>query len=312
MLTTALHSNYTSYYKDIPAKMAAQDYEPKCCAIDLEYEIFKSSKAANLYKASVFSRCGEIKRTTSGKELHKTLIPKWSGDATSDLSPKEETSAEKNVCDKATNSGFSCSFIKASDLVGEEKPADSKRDNPFPGGKKRTSLYSKTKAELELKLLQDPEIEPQGKPSESLETEVASILEKYKPSTSCSQSSTHLSSKTKSSHKVVKSERVRFSDDILFKKENVSKETDSIKENKMEISNIRNGSSHKNMDVSNDRLQNSSKSHERKNSGGSCDKDRTHDKHVSSSSGDKDRKRQKRLANSMVRQGSILLCVFRL
>ena len=41
LLEKALFDNYVQYYKDIPAKMAAKDYEPRCCAIDLEYEVFR-------------------------------------------------------------------------------------------------------------------------------------------------------------------------------------------------------------------------------------------------------------------------------
>ena len=41
LLETALRDNYVKYYQDIPAKMAAKDYEPRICAIDLEYEVFR-------------------------------------------------------------------------------------------------------------------------------------------------------------------------------------------------------------------------------------------------------------------------------
>ena len=41
LLESALRDNYVKYYQDIPAKMAAKDYEPRICAIDLEYEVFR-------------------------------------------------------------------------------------------------------------------------------------------------------------------------------------------------------------------------------------------------------------------------------
>jgi hypothetical protein len=44
LLEKSLIDNYVQYYKDIPAKMAAKDYEPRCCAIDLEYEVFRGKK----------------------------------------------------------------------------------------------------------------------------------------------------------------------------------------------------------------------------------------------------------------------------
>lgn len=315
MLTSALHSNYTTYYKDIPAKMAAQDYEPQCCAVDLEYDIFKISKAANLYKAAVLSKCGEIKKTTSEKELHKTLVPKWSEDNMS--SPQDETSRDKTFCDKATNSGFSCAFVKASDMVKEEETADNKgdnlshsgnkRDNPCISGKNRVSLYSKINPELESKLLEEPEEKPVERPSASLELEVASILDKYKPSTS---SETELSSKltkpAKSSQRTVKSERVRFSDDILFKKQKVSTDVNDCKENFKEKPNVSVGQKDHNDSIN--RLSSTAKSHDRKVDNGVCDKDVSHDKHVTSSSSDKvkDRKIHKRPASSSVRQDHLV------
>ena len=41
LLETALRDNFIKYYQDIPSKMAAKDYEPRICAIDLEHEVFK-------------------------------------------------------------------------------------------------------------------------------------------------------------------------------------------------------------------------------------------------------------------------------
>ena len=41
LLETALRDNYVKYYQEIPTKMAAKDYEPRICAIDLEHEVFK-------------------------------------------------------------------------------------------------------------------------------------------------------------------------------------------------------------------------------------------------------------------------------
>lgn len=216
MLTSALHSNYTSFYKDIPSKMAAQDYEPKCCAIDVEYSVFKSSKAANLYKAAIMSKCNEIKKMTGSKELHPALVLKWTSDdtsgSTSSLGHHDISSNDKTDDNEvASGSGFSCGFMKASDMITsktddfktekldnlEVKPSsdeDSKHlsDSDAPGKLNDSSLL---KGKLELK------------PSLSLETEVASILEKYQPTGSL-KSSSSINSKPK----VTKSERVQFSE----------------------------------------------------------------------------------------------------
>ena len=41
LLEKAMITNYVQHYKDVPSKLSAQDYIPHCCAIDLEYEVFK-------------------------------------------------------------------------------------------------------------------------------------------------------------------------------------------------------------------------------------------------------------------------------
>ncbi|MEW8342488.1 MAG: hypothetical protein AB2708_21775 [Candidatus Thiodiazotropha taylori] len=51
LLEAALRDNYVKYYQDIPSKMAAKDYEPRICAIDLEHEVFKGMEV-NLNKHS--------------------------------------------------------------------------------------------------------------------------------------------------------------------------------------------------------------------------------------------------------------------
>ena len=45
LLETALRDNFVKYYQDIPSKMAARDYEPRICAIDLEHEVFKGNSS---------------------------------------------------------------------------------------------------------------------------------------------------------------------------------------------------------------------------------------------------------------------------
>ncbi len=61
----------------MPVKMAASDYEPHICAIDVEVELFNANKVANLYKAAVIKKVSEIKKHTKDKDLHPTLMPKF-------------------------------------------------------------------------------------------------------------------------------------------------------------------------------------------------------------------------------------------
>ncbi|XP_052078652.1 ATP-dependent DNA helicase Q5-like [Mytilus californianus] len=227
MISSELYTNFTSYYKDISAKMAAKDYEPECCAIDEEYDVFKSSKAVNLYKAAIMSKCNEIKKTTKSQDLHKSLVPKGSDNFKS--SPASHFSNDgRDYCDKATTSGFSCAFVKASDMIVNKKDnfktdPDEKSTVKYSCGSD-SDKYSNTDSKLKLSRKSDLSLEGQisrkpfndvieEKPLEQLESEVASILDKYQAGSISSKSSHKQKSRS------VKPERVRFSDDILFKNE---------------------------------------------------------------------------------------------
>ena len=76
MIEDALRVNYTSFFEGDSVKLAASEYEPRICAIDLEHSVFKSNKLLNTYKGKIIKLSGEIKRTTDGKELHTSLLPK--------------------------------------------------------------------------------------------------------------------------------------------------------------------------------------------------------------------------------------------
>ncbi|XP_071128012.1 ATP-dependent DNA helicase Q5-like isoform X1 [Mytilus edulis] len=227
MITSDLYTNFTSYYKDVSTKMAAKDYEPECCAIDEEFDVFKSSKAVNLYKAAIMSKCNEIKKTTKSKDLHKSLVPKGSDNFKS--SPASHFSNDgMDDCDMT--SGFSCTFVKACDMIVNTKN-DFKTD-PDPESVVKYSCgsdsdkYSNTDSKLKLSRKSDSSFYFDGqicgkpvndvmeeKPLQQLESEVASILDKYQVGSFSSKSSHKQKSRS------VKPECVRFSEDILFKKE---------------------------------------------------------------------------------------------
>ena len=96
MLETALRINFSRFHADHPDRLAAADYEPRICAIDVELELFQASKVANGYKASVMNKVSEIKKLSMQQDLHTALLPKPAavGDVddscTTDKLPEEE------------------------------------------------------------------------------------------------------------------------------------------------------------------------------------------------------------------------------
>ena len=110
MLEDALRSNFAIHFADNATKMAACDYEPRICAIEVEYELWKASRLANLYKASVMKKCFEIKKYTAKKDLHPGLIPK----GPNAISSSDETEPSSSVIDDP--------FAKMSAMLGLSKP----------------------------------------------------------------------------------------------------------------------------------------------------------------------------------------------
>ncbi|KAL5013049.1 hypothetical protein ScPMuIL_011600 [Solemya velum] len=146
LLENALRTNFTAYYEDIPHKLIGKDYEPRCCAIDLEHEVFMANKMANMYKASVMRTVNDIKRTSTLKELHKALMPKW-GVSTVDATDEESTSGDakvgcvshletgsenENCCQEKTGSDAVLGFrtaLEISKMKGHNSEASHSRDS---------------------------------------------------------------------------------------------------------------------------------------------------------------------------------------
>ncbi|XP_069129051.1 ATP-dependent DNA helicase Q5-like [Argopecten irradians] len=116
MLEKAMRDNFSQYYKDVPHKLEGQDYEPRCCAIDLEYDIFKVNKMANIYKAAVMRTTNEIKKCTSSKDLHVSLVPK------SDPGDVKTSPSDSKGCGFTTASDMLAS-VKAEETESKSKPA---------------------------------------------------------------------------------------------------------------------------------------------------------------------------------------------
>lgn len=89
MIEEALKNNYIRYYADISTKLAASEYVPKCCAIDAEYQVFKTNKLANMYKTSIMKAINDIKKCTGSKELHDSLVQGSEGQDNAELQTKD-------------------------------------------------------------------------------------------------------------------------------------------------------------------------------------------------------------------------------
>ena len=74
MLEKALKTNFCEFYATVPHKLNVHEYEARRAAIDTEYHIFRANKMANIYKASVLKTTNEVKRNTTAKDLHSSLI----------------------------------------------------------------------------------------------------------------------------------------------------------------------------------------------------------------------------------------------
>ncbi|KAK3099186.1 hypothetical protein FSP39_000705 [Pinctada imbricata] len=145
MIENKLRENFGHYYIDVPHKLAAVEYEPKCCAIDVEYEVFKSSKMANLYKASVMKMVNEIGKCTKNKELHSSLVPKTSipTDSTSNLLVEED--ACSNGLDQLRDSEFETKSDITENKLDEESSSDPITCTAFPSTfVKASEVYDKS------------------------------------------------------------------------------------------------------------------------------------------------------------------------
>ena len=121
MIEDALRVNFTSYFDGNSFKLAASDYEPRICAVDLEHGILKSNKLMNTYKANIVKLTNEIKKTTKEKNLHMSFVPKSSNSATF-LSAAKLLDNDMDNCDEDATLDNSENrqnvvFRKASDLL---------------------------------------------------------------------------------------------------------------------------------------------------------------------------------------------------
>lgn len=95
-LKSALYNNFNKYFEDVPRKLRDGEFQVPICCADLEFEVFKASKFANLYKAGVFKKEFEIKKLTEIKNLHSSLKPLWAPDSSGISSDEDRKGPIKN------------------------------------------------------------------------------------------------------------------------------------------------------------------------------------------------------------------------
>ena len=118
MIEDALRVNFTSYFDGNSFKLAASDYEPRICAIDLEHGILKSNKLMNTYKASIVKLTNEIKKTTKEKTLHMSFVSKSSDTTTAaKLLDNDMDNCDEDATLDKSKDGQHVVFRKASELM---------------------------------------------------------------------------------------------------------------------------------------------------------------------------------------------------
>ncbi|XP_053157440.1 ATP-dependent DNA helicase Q5 isoform X2 [Hemicordylus capensis] len=111
MLEEALSSNHQA----VPTGNGS---DPLACAVDMEYEAFRTSKMANLYKAAVLKKVAEINKASKDGELYSTLDLEVSG------SPKLKADPAA-VADDGLFSAFKVNTFKPKRVgIGFRKSSD--------------------------------------------------------------------------------------------------------------------------------------------------------------------------------------------
>ncbi|NXY16967.1 RECQ5 helicase, partial [Atrichornis clamosus] len=114
--------------------------DPRACAVELEYEAFRTSKMANSYKAAVLKKVAEINKASKQGELFSVFGSGTGGLETKSVSPAEENfvpaSQVPSFKPKRVGAGFpkkSSLFQTASELLKIQEESDAKpvkRDCP--------------------------------------------------------------------------------------------------------------------------------------------------------------------------------------
>ncbi|NWI97423.1 RECQ5 helicase, partial [Pitta sordida] len=145
MLEEALSSNQKN-----PAA-GGTGSDPHACAVELEYEVFRTSKMANSYKATVLKKLAEINKASKQGELFSVFGSGTGGSSsleTKSVSPAEEdflpASQVYSFKPKRVGAGFpktSSLFQTASELLKIQEESDSKpiKEEDCPNGQDNSS-----------------------------------------------------------------------------------------------------------------------------------------------------------------------------
>ncbi|XP_019621543.1 PREDICTED: ATP-dependent DNA helicase Q5-like [Branchiostoma belcheri] len=121
LLEDALRENFLQYFRDNPAKQAASEWEPQCCAIDVEHEVFRASRVASTYRMGALKKVNEIKNTTKKGDIHSSLVPNNSLSSASKTTVKEEVNQQEDGRKNSSDSNHPAEFTSLLQTVKEEK-----------------------------------------------------------------------------------------------------------------------------------------------------------------------------------------------
>lgn len=110
-LKNTLTENFESHFANNPKRLRSVEHEVHVCCIDLEFELFKNSKFANLYKACILKKVFEIKKLTEKKQIHSSLVPKWSQEIES-LRQSSDSEKEEQLPQDETSSPYEVEHVQ--------------------------------------------------------------------------------------------------------------------------------------------------------------------------------------------------------
>ncbi|XP_063315206.1 ATP-dependent DNA helicase Q5 [Pelobates fuscus] len=122
MLQDALSKNLETADKD-------NRFDAGASAVDLEYDVFRSSKMSNLYKAAILKRVAEINKASKDRELHMVFESNDCGQKTEEKTDSSEcgfVSASQMHSVKCKRIGAPSPFQSASSMLESIKPEDKK------------------------------------------------------------------------------------------------------------------------------------------------------------------------------------------
>lgn len=139
MIEKALYENFVAAFAHDDKQIGGRDYVPRTCALDMEHNIFLSSKMAATYKSSVMKLVSETRKLTQIKTAHSCFSK---GEGT--LHSADYNNADKTTCDQTSSSATSNfgGFQRASQLVSRDCAALLASLRSAPESLSETSAFS--------------------------------------------------------------------------------------------------------------------------------------------------------------------------